>query len=116
MSLELLKSQLKLIQEQKEMAISNQETIKAFQFIENEKEILKLIEQYPKITYNDYTPDSIVQTVLEKYIKRAEMGEKKYGKTLDREDLNIKDYLIHAQEEAMDLSLYLQKIIDLLDK
>jgi hypothetical protein len=41
----------------------------------------------------NYTPDSIVQTVIDKFITRAEMGEKKYGVTLDREDLSIEDYI-----------------------
>ena len=30
---------------------------------------------------------------------------------MDREDLSVLDWLRHAQEEAMDLSLYLEKLI-----
>jgi hypothetical protein len=30
---------------------------------------------------------------------------------MDREDLSTLDWLRHAQEEAMDLSLYLEKLI-----
>ena len=46
-----------------------------------------------KVKYTDYTPDSVVQTVIENFVKRAEMGEKKYGVTLDREDLTIEDFI-----------------------
>jgi hypothetical protein len=36
--------------------------------------------------------------------------KKKYGVTLDREDLSIEDYIQHALEEHMDAILYLQKV------
>ena len=36
---------------------------------------------------------------------------KKYGTTMEREDLSKLDWLKHAQEEAMDLAVYLEKII-----
>ena len=67
-----------------------------------------------KVQYTDYTPDSIVQTVIENYVKRAQIGEKKYGVTLDRTDLELLDYLQHVKEEAMDLTLYLEKAIQLI--
>lgn len=55
--------------------------------------------------------DSIVNSVLDKYISRSEVGQKKYNTNLDRTDLTKEEWLVHAQEEAMDLSLYLEKII-----
>jgi hypothetical protein len=63
-----------------------------------------------------YTPDSIVQTVIDKFVARAEMGKKKYGVTLDREDLSIEDYINHALEEHMDAILYLQKVKTMLEQ
>jgi hypothetical protein len=63
-----------------------------------------------------YTPDSIVQTVIDKFVARAEFGEKKYGVTLDRDDLSIEDFIQHALEEHMDAILYLQKIKTMLEK
>ena len=63
-----------------------------------------------------YTPDSIVQTIVDKFIARAEMGEKKYGVTLDRKDLPIEDYINHALEEHMDAILYLQKVKTMLEQ
>jgi len=44
------------------------------------------------------------------------MGEKKYGVTLDREDLIIEDFIEHALQEHMDAILYLQKVKTMLEK
>lgn len=49
--------------------------------------------------------------VCTKITQRAELGKKKYGVTMDREDLTELQWLIHAQEEAMDLAIYLEKLI-----
>ena len=57
------------------------------------------------------TSDSIVESVVNKYKQRSKLGVEKYGVTMDRNDLSDVEWLIHAQEEAMDLSLYLEKMI-----
>jgi hypothetical protein len=54
--------------------------------------------------------DPIVLKVMAKYYERSQAGIKKYGKTLDRDDLELTDWLTHAQEEMMDATLYLQRI------
>ena len=54
--------------------------------------------------------DSIVQSVVQKFIQRSEFGQKKYGTTLDRTDLKPLDWIVHAQEELMDGILYLEKL------
>jgi hypothetical protein len=61
-----------------------------------------------------FIPDSIVQKIQLEINNRAEMGFKKYNNTLDRTDLSVIDYLQHAKEEAMDLALYLEKTIQML--
>jgi hypothetical protein len=48
--------------------------------------------------------------VIEKYAQRSEIGIAKYGTTLETN--NKDNYLKHLQEELMDATLYLQKIID----
>ena len=53
--------------------------------------------------------DTIVASVIDKFKKRSEFGMKKYGTTLDRDDLSLTDWLNHAQEEHMDAILYLEK-------
>jgi hypothetical protein len=54
--------------------------------------------------------DSIVNSVIDKFKQRSEAGINKYGTTLDREDLTTLEWLKHAQEEAMDFCLYLEKL------
>ena len=54
--------------------------------------------------------DTIVQSVIEQFKQRSNVGIKKYGVTLDRTDLTRLEWLNHAQQEAMDLILYLEKI------
>lgn len=57
-----------------------------------------------------YTPDSIVQGVIDDLISRAEVGLKKYNTTMDREDLSASDWVQHAYEEVLDLALYLKRL------
>jgi hypothetical protein len=54
--------------------------------------------------------DTIVRSVVEKYIDRSMFGKQKYGTTLDRSDLTILDWINHTQEELMDATLYLEKL------
>ena len=54
--------------------------------------------------------DSIVASVVQKFLQRSEVGKKKYGVTLDRTDLETLDWIQHAQEELMDGILYLEKL------
>ena len=53
---------------------------------------------------------SIEEKVCQSIRERAEMGKNKYGTTMERKDLSIREWLAHAQEEAMDLAIYLEKI------
>lgn len=72
------------------------------------------IKMYANSTFNiTKMKDKIVQQVVDKYQQRSEVGIKKYGTTL--EGNNSDNYLLHAQQEAMDLSLYLEKIIHLVN-
>jgi hypothetical protein len=54
--------------------------------------------------------DKIVEAVLMHFLNRSKRGIEKYGVTLDREDLTMLDWINHAQQEAMDLVLYLEKL------
>ena len=56
--------------------------------------------------------DRYVQQVKEKFEQRSQTGINKYDTTLERDDLSIIDWLTHAQEEAMDLTLYLEVLKD----
>tara|TARA_B100000282_G_C31588567_1_gene424548 strand:+ start:405 stop:671 length:267 start_codon:yes stop_codon:yes gene_type:complete len=54
--------------------------------------------------------DSVVTSVIHKYLERSKVGKEKYGTTLDREDLDKIQWLIHLQEELMDATLYIEKL------
>ena len=54
--------------------------------------------------------DSIVKSVINKFIERSQKGKEKYNTDLDRTDLKVNDWINHAQEELMDGILYLEKL------
>ena len=54
--------------------------------------------------------DSVVSSVVQSFLQRADFGLKKYGKTMDRDDLTMLQWIQHAQEEHMDAILYLEKL------
>ncbi len=55
--------------------------------------------------------DKNVESVRAKLQSRMQTGFKKYGVTTERGDLTRKQWLIHAQEEALDLAVYLERLI-----
>lgn len=55
--------------------------------------------------------DPNVQAVCNMLQSRSQVGLKKYGLDTTREDLTHIQWLKHAQEEALDLAVYLQRII-----
>ena len=59
---------------------------------------------------NQQIQDPILLKVLAKYYERSEQGIKKYGRTLDRDDLSFLDWLNHLQEELMDATMYIEKL------
>jgi hypothetical protein len=54
--------------------------------------------------------DSVVYRIAHLLKTRSETGIRKYGTTLDRTDLEVKQWIDHAIEEALDLALYLERI------
>ena len=56
----------------------------------------------------------IEDAVAKKIQDRAKVGKNKYGVTMERNDLTNIEWLTHAQEVAMDLAVYLEKVIKLL--
>lgn len=64
------------------------------------------LERYRKL---DNT-DTVIKSVIDKFLTRAEIGKKKYGTNLDRNDLDIEEWINHSLEECMDMILYLTKL------
>lgn len=58
---------------------------------------------------NTECQDPVVESVRQKLLDRSNVGIKKYNTTLETN--NTDNYLKHAQEEAMDLSNYLEKLM-----
>lgn len=54
--------------------------------------------------------DPIVQSVVDHLQRRSEEGLIKYGVTLERDDLNFAQWLVHLQQEMMDAVLYIEKL------
>ena len=62
------------------------------------------------------TEDNIVKEVRKDLLDRSNVGIEKYGVTLDRKDLELKNWLQHAYEECLDQALYLKRSIKELNK
>ena len=54
--------------------------------------------------------------VCELIAKRQQFGVAKYGLTVQGNPLPLRQWLVHALEEAMDMSVYLARSIEELDK
>ena len=61
---------------------------------------------------NQKIEDKIVLRVLARFNERSQVGITKYNTTLERTDLSTLQWLTHAQEEAMDFVLYLERLKD----
>jgi len=70
------------------------------------------IEEIKEEPMNQQIEDQIVLRVLARFSERSQVGIKKYNTTLERTDLSTLEWLTHAQEEAMDFVLYLERLKD----
>lgn len=59
--------------------------------------------------------DSIVDSVVDKFISRSRFGKAKYKTDLDRQDLSLAEWINHTQEELMDAVNYLEKLKRIVD-
>jgi len=50
--------------------------------------------------------------VCNKINQRAKVGKKKYGVTMERQDLDTMDWLKHLQEELMDAAVYVERLME----
>lgn len=55
--------------------------------------------------------DRVIEEVCNDLRSRSALGVKKYGVTLERTDLNLRDWLQHAYEESLDHANYLKRSI-----
>tara|TARA_Y100000401_G_scaffold99555_1_gene87900 strand:+ start:83 stop:367 length:285 start_codon:yes stop_codon:yes gene_type:complete len=52
------------------------------------------------------------EKVIDKIRERAEVGKAKYGVTMERSDLDTIEWLTHLQEELMDASVYVERLLE----
>ena len=90
---------------------------KYFEDMSKNKELYTMTIDNPtpdKQWYSDTTfpekKDKYVQQVKERFEERSQTGIKKYNTTLERDDLNLQDWLLHLQEELMDATLYIERL------
>jgi hypothetical protein len=90
---------------------------KYFEDMSKNKELYNITIDNPSenmMWYSDTTfpeqKDKYVQAVKERFEQRSQTGIRKYNTTLEREDLNLQDWLLHLQEELMDATLYIERL------
>lgn len=69
------------------------------------------------LEYSDVVAaDPVVEANREALLQRSNLGIKKYGVMLNRDDLSLRDWLEHALQETLDQANYLQAAIHLIDR
>jgi len=64
----------------------------------------------PPLPRQNRQMSKILDEVIQDFRNREERGFKKYGVTMDREDLLSHEWIQHMLEELMDAIIYLKKI------
>lgn len=67
--------------------------------------------EYELVNIDPISKDENVERVGEKLFIRSQLGINKYGTTTQRTDLSEIQWLVHAQEEALDFAVYLEALI-----
>lgn len=52
----------------------------------------------------------VEEAVIEEIRKRRDAGRKKYGVSMERDDLTVEQWIQHSKEEALDFAIYLEKL------
>ena len=68
------------------------------------------------MTIGVFLPEGIEAEVCADIARRQAFGKNKYGTTVAENPLSLRAWLVHAYEEALDLSVYLRRCIEEIDK
>ena len=68
------------------------------------------------MTVGVFMPEGIEAEVCADIARRQAFGKNKYGTTVAENPLSLRQWLQHAYEEALDLSVYLRRCIEEIDK
>lgn len=66
---------------------------------------------YPRLIEAAKEQSETITKVQADLQQREERGLSKYGTTVDRKDLSEKEWLQHAYEEALDMAVYLKRLL-----
>ena len=79
---------------------------------QNYDKFIEQVEINQRFPASDEQPvkDLIVEKVINKFKTRSTLGIAKYNTTLQENNLSVYEWLNHAQEEALDMALYLEKL------
>ena len=68
------------------------------------------------MTIGVFLPEGIEAEVCADIARRQAFGKNKYGTTVAENPLSLRAWLNHAYEETLDLSVYLRRCIEEIDK
>ena len=59
--------------------------------------------------------DPVVESVVDKFVSRSDVGFAKYGKTLRDDKSDLFAWANHLQEELQDGILYIEKVLNMIE-
>ena len=80
-------------------------------YFETERDYSDWMEQRWTKTTTMVNTDKVVQDVKDLYEQRSQVGIKKYGTTLEDSKESLEAFLVHLQQELMDATLYIEKLL-----
>lgn len=80
----------------------------------SKKQIIEAFKEDKFSNDDKATGDKIVDNVIESFRKRSKFGQEKYNTTLENNNLGLKQWCQHIQEELMDAINYLEKVKSIL--
>ena len=94
------------------LLLKNEQLLKAEDEIERLNKLVKFIQDKLRQAIDgNITSDPIVNKIIKRHIARHKQGMEKFGKTMADNNRPTKEWIKEAQEEAIDLILYLEKIL-----
>lgn len=67
------------------------------------------------MTVGIFMPDGTEARICTEIAARQQMGINKYGTTVAENPLSLREWLVHAKQEALDQAIYLQRAIEEID-
>jgi hypothetical protein len=67
------------------------------------------------MTVGVFLPEGTEARICVEIAARQQMGIAKYGTTVAENPIGLREWLVHAKEEALDQAIYLQRAIEEID-